>query len=209
MIVPKYIMEKAIAAIDTPHEMEWSLQGFGMLRYYLTDDRAWRLHVWDDHYRVADVTMIHNHPWNLSSMVLSGGLVNRRYRVNYRLWGKYGDPTHWEIRILAGEDARQDGHLKAVILIPKPAEFCIVGVTAKNEYHQEWDEIHCTDALNGTITITHREFVNLDRDHAMSYAAHDKKWVSAAPRTATSDEVSDILGRATDRTQLYGGLHWP
>ena len=208
MIVPIHIMRRASAAIDSPHGVEWSLQGFGMLRYYLTKDKAWRLHVWDDHYRVDDVTMIHNHPWNLDSWVLSGALVNHRYRVSHRMWGEFGKPTHWETRILAGENARPSGHSRAVILVSEPAKFYVAG-SPQNMYHQEWHEIHCTDALNGTITITFREFINLDRDHAFSYRMHDKEWVSAAPRTATPDEVSDILERAVNRLRLHGGLHGP
>ena len=208
MIIPNNVRRKASVAIYSPHTVEWSLQGFGMLRYYLTDDRVWRLHVWDDHHRVADVTMIHNHPWNLDSMVLSGSLTDHRYRVIYHLWGRFGNPTHWETRILAGEGARIDGHSKAVILVPEQPVSYVAGTT-RNMYHQDWNQIHCTDALNGTITITFREFVNLDRDHAFSYTTHDKEWVSAAPRTATPDEVSDIVGRAVDRMQMFGSLCWP
>ncbi len=208
MRVPKDVMRKTRVAIDSPHDVEWSLQGFGMLRHYLTDDRVWRLHVWDDRYRVANVTMVHNHPWNLESSVLSGALVNHKYHVSYELWDRHGKPTHWEMRILAGENARADGHSKAVILVPEvPVPY--VARTSQNTYHQGWNEVHCTDALNGTITITFREFVNDDRDHAFSYREHDKEWISAAPRNATPDEVSDIIGRATDRMWMHGGLHWP
>ena len=207
MIIPRHVKEYVSAVIDSPHEVEWSLQGFGMLRHYLTQDNVWRLHVWDDRYRVTDVTMIHNHPWNLDSMVLSGALVNHRYRVNYGLWPLHSSvPTHWETLILAGEGARRDGHSKAVILVPKSPLFYVAGTT-RNKYHQKWHETHCTDALNGTITITHREFVNTDLDHAFSYAEHDREWVSAAPRIATFDEVSDILSHAAARMRLQGGLH--
>lgn len=205
MKVPKDVMEKARVAIHSWRDVDWSLQGFGMLSHYLTEDKEWRLHVWDDHYRVADVTMIHNHPWNFDSMVLSGSLVNHRYRVIYDLWGRFGKPTHWETRILASEDARADGISKAVILVPRSTEFYVAG-EPRSEYHLDWDEVHHTDALNGTITITFHDFVNLDySDDAFSYRAHDKEWVSSSPRSATPGEVSDVFRCAVNRMLLYGG----
>lgn len=58
----------------------WSLQGFGMLRAYLSD-RKLRLHVWNSKFAVPDVTTIHDHPWNFESLVVAGKITNTRYRT--------------------------------------------------------------------------------------------------------------------------------
>src|SRR3954464_13201284 len=62
-----------------PEYSEWSLQGLGMLRCYLTEDRAIRLHIWDDRYQVEDVSPLHDHPWDFESVIIVGALVNVKY----------------------------------------------------------------------------------------------------------------------------------
>ncbi len=61
-----------------PEAFEWSLQGFGMLRLYLSKEV--RLHVWDDRYAVKNVTTIHTHPWHFRSTVLFGELTDVLYQ---------------------------------------------------------------------------------------------------------------------------------
>ena len=209
MRVPRDVRRKVRIAIDSPFETEWSLQGFGMLRHYLTEDKSWRLHIWDDNYRVPGAAMTHNHLWNLESSVLSGALVNRKYRVSTELWKEFrSSPTHQEMRVVAGLTVRSDRISKAVILVPE-VSIPYVARTKQNVYRQGWNEVHCTDALNGTITIVHREPVDGAHDHACVYVEHDKELIGTAPRNAKTDEVITILGRATDRMWLHGGLHWP
>ena len=55
----------------------WSLQGFGMLRLYLTKEI--RLHVWDTAYQVPNVSLLHDHPWDFTSVVIAGCMENRLY----------------------------------------------------------------------------------------------------------------------------------
>src|SRR6266702_4521226 len=56
----------------------WQLQGMGMFRLYLT--KEWRLHLWDDRFKVPNVTMIHDHPWDFDSYILAGKLTNQVYQ---------------------------------------------------------------------------------------------------------------------------------
>lgn len=64
-----------------PFNLEWSIQGFGMLRAYLADDQVYRLHIWDtEQMSVEDVSTVHDHPWDLDSRIISGTLRNQRYR---------------------------------------------------------------------------------------------------------------------------------
>lgn len=45
--------------LERATDLEWSLQGFGMLRHYLTP--TVRLHVWASAFRVKNVSTIHDH----------------------------------------------------------------------------------------------------------------------------------------------------
>lgn len=58
---------------------EWTIQGLGMLRTYLGDDKTNRLHVWHSGAQVPDVTMMHTHPWAFTSIVLAGLVRDTEY----------------------------------------------------------------------------------------------------------------------------------
>lgn len=81
---------------------EWTLQGFGMLRTYLGEDRRLRLHVWDSRFRTTDVSDIHDHPWDFESLVLRGSIRDVRYDArDPRRYGA-GRASHHLGRILCG-----------------------------------------------------------------------------------------------------------
>src|SRR5690348_1365077 len=67
---------------------EWTVQGFGMVRTKIAN--VGRIHVWDSRVRVALVSDIHAHPWELRSTVISGELINQRFNVRSK--GEDGIP---------------------------------------------------------------------------------------------------------------------
>lgn len=213
MEIPSEIAEIIEDALTDPHQREWSLQGFGMMRLCLDDAREWRLHVWDSRYRKACVDSIHNHPWDFQSRVLSGALVNRRYLVHPFGWddGEGGPerPTHWQTEILCGEGASTVGERVPVVLEEQPLEI-YVGKPGMNfptpfvqpkvsDYSQRWDEVHDTEYLDGTVSIVRRSFSREDRDHALVYVPDFREWVDAEPRPATEEEIANIITSAAER----------
>lgn len=56
---------------------KWELWRTGMLRLDIDDNVV--LHIWDMRYRDESVTLIHNHPFKLNSIVIVGQITNRRY----------------------------------------------------------------------------------------------------------------------------------
>jgi hypothetical protein len=60
-------------------KLEWTVQGFGMMRTYLDEAKRYRLNIWDPDLRVAGCSIIHNHPWHLTSLICSGTMMNVRY----------------------------------------------------------------------------------------------------------------------------------
>lgn len=179
----------------------WSLQGFGMLRTYLSDMMI-RLHVWDSKFAVPNVTTIHDHPWNFESHVVAGRITNTRYRARPCLHTEEDivrqnlRPPFVKARIVCGPGAGNDPvDVKArgerVWLLSTEPETYEAGCV----YRQEAHEIHRTSYEDGTVTLVSRRFLP-DTEHANVYFRADESWVSAEPRDATPDEVSAIIERA-------------
>lgn len=184
----------------------WSLQGFGMLRAYLSD-RKLRLHVWDSRFAVPDVTTVHDHPWNFESLVVAGRITNTRYRT-YPCFAAQVDierkmlrSPFVKARIACGAGGVNDvATMKArgerVWLTPTEPETYEAG----DSYRQEAHEVHHTSYEDGTVTLVSREFLP-DTEHANVYFRADESWVSAEPRDATLLDVSMIVERALFRFQ--------
>lgn len=167
-----------------PEHVEWSLQGLGMLRCYLTDDRALRLHIWDDRYQVKDVSPLHDHPWDFESVLISGSLINVKYvKVpnNYTTGMLYQHTT-----IICGPGGSQ------VAPITKARLRCIEKrvFEAGSYYSQQKHEIHETISERGTVTII-TKYDQLE-DRANIYWK-EGEWISAVPRQATQEEVTSII----------------
>lgn len=170
------------------HEYPWTLQGFGMLRLNL--GKEGRIHVWDDRYAVPNVSVIHTHPWNLESTILSGRLVNIRYAQVSSAW----EATHMRQSIATGEGGGLRGEPMPVRLLAGPAETYL----PRDHYGQEADEIHESRPDRGTVTLLRRpKGAPLELAHV--YWPHGTAWVSAEPRRATRAEVGDIVGYALGR----------
>lgn len=171
------------AILEHPESYDWTLQGFGMLRIYLSEEV--RMHVWDSRYRVENVSDMHTHPWHFHSMVVAGAVVNRRFER---------EPVSNMAHVLLEEHALRcgvggglTGDVKTVQLWPCPEEVVLEG----NSYTQKAHEIHTSDPADGTVTIIRREFLD-DTEHASVFTLHDQPWVSAEPRKATLEEVHEI-----------------
>jgi hypothetical protein len=160
----------------------WSLQGFGMLRLYLTKEL--RLHIWDSRFAVDNVSLLHDHPWDFESLIISGGLTN--YRYNFAAGSGY---LYSVIQCGAGGCAKTE---------PAPCaltERSIENLGPTEIYRQIADEIHKSVPDDGTITLIERTF-KADTEHARVFWPEGEKWVSAEPRPATPEEVNAITFNA-------------
>lgn len=173
----KQILEKA-------EHYEWSLQGFGMLRLYLTKET--RLHVWSDSHTVPNVSDIHDHPWNFRSTVVAGELRNYRFTPVER-----GASRFLTRRILCGPGGCVMGEPAYVNLYEGVREIYFEG----DDYYQGASEIHRSEPIDGTVTIITRAFLD-DSDHANVFWRPGEEWVSAEPRPATPEEIKAITGNA-------------
>lgn len=179
---------------------KWSLQGFGMLRAYITDEV--RLHVWNAKFAVPNVTTIHDHPWNFESLVVAGQITNTRYKVypctasDEQITSRHLRMPFLKSQITCGPGGdNRTSEVKArgqrVWLIPSEPTIHEAG----DSYQQHAHEVHHTSYVDDTVTLVRREFLP-DTEHAHVFFRADEEWVSAEPREATQDEVCAFIERA-------------
>ena len=167
------------------HMYQWTIQGLGMLRMYLSKDV--RLHIWHSSAVVEGVSDMHTHPWDFESQVVVGRITDFLYQPALE-WR--GDSYHKQ-SILCGEGGGLMGDPEAVNLCQARQSIFNPGMS----YWRVNDQIHRTEFINGTVTLVKRTF-HEDVDHAFVYWPVGKKWVDAEPRIATGDEVAEITASA-------------
>lgn len=183
----RHIIEREMAAYD---ETRWSLQGFGMLRLYVS--KSIRLHIWDPRIAVPDVTTRHTHPWDFKSTVVSGRIVDKVYRMaqGYPL-----TPTHMAAEIVCGTGGGMTPSAPTPVTLEQAGAAII---ETGYSYRRFGNEIHESLPDPGTVTLVERRF-HEDTEHAYVFYPFGREWVSAEPRQATAAEVDGILAQALAR----------
>ena len=181
-----------LSILANPLGRAWSLQGFGMLRLYLTPEL--RLHVWDARFAVPGVSVMHDHPWHFDSLIVLGEVRQRRYAES-ATGDSYAPQT-----IACGVGGGPCGDILTVGMKALPEEVYGPGQT----YRQEANEVHVSAPVDGTVTIVTRRFLD-DAEHAHVFWPNGTKWVSAEPRPATDAEVMAICSFALDRAARERG----
>lgn len=175
------------AILEKPNHYNWSIQGLGMARIYLTADASLRLHIWHDRFRVPGVSDIHNHPWDFESTVIAGRIDNKRYAERDE-----GEP-YSKVNILCGVGMTPNDTIQHVALTgPYTASF-----TRGDVYEQRASEIHSTEFKNGTVTLIRRTFKD-DPDHADVFFPRGEQFVSAEPSAATDEEIQLAIESALE-----------
>ena len=188
----KFISTEEVKEIlASPEKYEWTRQGLGMLRTYISDEL--RLHIWHRFLRNPTVSDIHTHPWNFASKIITGRLADHVYReVPINSDGG----THWKQRLKCGKDCYFTG----------PRQLCDLRLDEVKEYlpgdiyEHDHEDIHCSTFTDFTVTLIHRDFSPGNRDYATVYWDKNEEWGSAEPRKAEQELVS-ILCKGVLRPQ--------
>lgn len=178
----KMIRSTVKAILTRAEAYAWSIQGFGMLRLHLADE--FRINVWDGRFRVPGVSLMHTHPWDFDSLIVSGMLNNVRFSQ---------DPAGTDYEIGMIKPGPGGGLLESAgrtFLAQQPTETYQSG----QWYRQVHSEIHISDPADGCVTFNRRHRVGEDR--AMVYWPRGETWVSAEPRAANTDEIRQIASLA-------------
>jgi hypothetical protein len=187
----KKILQKA-------EHFDWSIQGFGMLRLYLSPEV--RLHVWDPERAFPGVSTIHTHPWDFRSDIVSGSISDRTYVIDSELdrdsttGGPYDtDPVMYsKQRIVCGSGACPVGDAVDVSLRQRRADKAYV---AGEGYYHDAREIHESLPGRGCVTLVKRRF-KADTEHADVFFSLGTKWKSSEPRKATPAEIRSMCDLA-------------
>jgi hypothetical protein len=187
------------AILQKPHQYDWTLQGFGMLRMYLPGPRDYRLHIWDNNYRVKNVSDIHTHPWNFTSYVVAGVVENIRWiekQIQYKEGVEGPGNYYWKQDIHCGTGGCIVGEPKRVVMSQGLRQTIYEG----QDYHQQYIEKHQSFPETGTVTIVDRIVPpGQSVDMAYVYWPEKEQWVTAEPRIATHEEISDICNRSLEK----------
>ncbi len=197
------------SVLENADRFDWSIQGFGMLRTYLS--KSVRLHIWNQAFVVPNVSTIHDHPWDFISDVICGSITNQKYVVLRQHGpGAYYTDTPNRPEFSPCYENLEDTHLCAVIRCgtgggidkaacdmgqPQPRHlmpFAERKYVAGSVYQQEASEVHETTAVPGTVTIVTRKFKK-DTEHARVFFPLGTEWVSAEPRRATPAERASFV----------------
>jgi hypothetical protein len=172
---------------------DWSLQGFGMLRLYLT--REIRLHVWDSRFS-WDTTTLHTHPWDFTSVVLSGAITDRVMGEADETDPRLADlaQPYFKQQIVCGPGGGESGKPFPIGLWLLKEKVYHKGDSYQREAHQ----IHESIAKPGTVTLVERKFLK-DTEHANVFYPTGQVWKSAEPRPASVGEVKSVCQLALSR----------
>jgi hypothetical protein len=184
-----------VQKVLTDDSSEWTVQGFGFLRTYFGppgSPKMFRLNLWDSRFTVPGVSTIHDHPWDLTSLIVAGDFTNQRYDVVDERHGPrptFG-ATHDFATIKTGVGGGIDrSNTSYCILVPQPKERYLPGDT----YHQYASEVHETLFMDGSVTLNKRIG---DTEHARVFWPFGADWVDAMPRPATQREVFDAVSHS-------------
>jgi hypothetical protein len=170
-----------------PLGLDWSIQGFGMLRLYLAPDV--RLHLWHAEHRWPGVSTMHDHPWDFESEIFAGRLTNRVYRRAPAGCA----PTHHAMSIRCGEGSHGLDRLPDEALELESERVYVAG----DRYFQTGEQWHDSEPMSGTITVIRRRMRHgASPDHATVFWPVGTEWGNAEPRKATDEEVLAITSTA-------------
>lgn len=167
---------------------EWTVQGFGFIRTKLAN--VGRIHVWDSSLATPRVSTIHTHPWPLRSTIISGEIINCRFRIG----GEGADLPYLRSRIATGEGGGLIGEPEAIMLFAGDPE----SYTAGDTYEQDPIEIHRTIAQDGTVTLLERP-QGPPLEEAFTFWPEGTGWVSAEPRTLEQWQIEPVVKYALAR----------
>ena len=177
--IVKHVMENQF-------NYECELQGFGMLRTYISKNT--RLQIWLKDFIVPGVTDIHTHPWDFESFIYQGQIVNHCWRESSKLDGVTFD----RCLILTGEKAYVKERTQVILKVIGNQKY-----TRGMVYNHEKNIPHRIDFVDGTITILTKSNIHED-SLAYSYVIGiGNEWVSAAPRLATKEEIIPFINAAS------------
>ncbi len=160
----------------------WRIQDIGVLGLWLDETRSYRLHVWNPDGAVGEPP-IHDHPFDFTSTVVVGELVNTRYVEDSN------GAEYVRERYVPG---REDDRRVDTVRLLGTSETLRAGT----RYRQLAHELHDSRQIPGTVTVLQFEHVSDDLPEVSACRRPGTPWVTGQARTPTPDEVKRITATA-------------
>jgi hypothetical protein len=160
----------------------WRIQDVGILALWLDDQRLSRVHVWDPESAVCSAP-VHDHPFDFTSTVVVGELVNTRYVEDP------GGVEYVRERYVPPDDTVRRADTVRLVGTPET-------LRAGDRYRQVARELHDSTQVPGTVTMLHFDQWLDDLHELTTCRPPGTPWVSGRARPATHDEVARITGTA-------------
>jgi len=176
-------LNKALVSTILQHaeDYPWRMQDIGLLGLRLDDRREFRLHVWDPTYSVVDDDPpIHDHPYDFTSEIIAGEMINSRYEV---------DPAGTEFTRFRYVPSDESSRIADTVRLSGTA----TTYTEGGCYQQCAPELHDSRQQPGTVSIIRCTFRDVPR---LTVCRKSRDWVSGQSRSATSEEVKRITSKA-------------
>jgi hypothetical protein len=174
--------EQVTSILEHAADHPWKIQDLGVLSLWLDDRREHRLHVWDPDGATVR-PLVHDHPFDFTSTVMVGELVNVRYVED-----PGGDEYLRERYAPGAEDERRADAVRLIGV----AETLRPGA----RYTQRAHELHSSHQVPGTVTVLRFDQVVDDLPELTVCRRPGTPWVSGQARIAAADEVQRITGAA-------------
>ena len=160
----------------------WRIQDIGVLALRLDDRRTSRLHVWDPD-GASGEPVVHDHPYDFTSSVIVGELVNTRYVADP------GGREYLRERYVPGNEADRRAD---TVRLRGTSETLRAG----DRYRQAAHELHTSGQVPGTVTLLHFDrFVDAGAELSVCRRP-GTPWIAGASRPASDDEVERITTAA-------------
>lgn len=190
------IRDDIFTILTNPHEVEWQVQGFGMLRTYLPGEGEPRLQIWDQRLASWGNNAIHDHPWAFTSTIVAGTLFNQRYNILRPEARTTGLPGHYtDIKPGTRGGQLSEAAVHPCRIFAQPVEVYSMG----DHYSQTHREMHITRYMQGTVTMISR----FDREEAdlarvAWYGEPEDQPPFVNPRPAIAEEIHSTISMCLD-----------
>jgi hypothetical protein len=171
-----------LAILQHAEDYPWRMQDVGLMALRLDDRREYRLHVWDPTYCVEDPP-IHDHPYDFTSTVIAGELINIRYEED-----PAGD-EHVRFRYSPGAEGERKSDTVRL-------SSTTTTLNAGDQYGQIADELHASWQQPGTVTAIRCSWVEAP---VLTVCVRDaSSWRSGQGRDATHEEIKNFTAKALE-----------
>lgn len=170
--------------LDRPFKLQWRAHGIGFIKAYLDDAKTRRINVYHKMFLTPNISLHHDHPWELRSTIYAGELTNVRY--DYVSPGDENTGELYTMGTLCCHPFDGIGQVVHDVVLRARGEEVYAPYS---RYRQLPNEVHATTAIDGTVTVLERGPPSADNT-ARIFWPEGTEWVDATRELGPGEIVS-------------------